>query len=45
MREFFDSLDPIYIRTGMFIIIAIILYVSAKRILNRFYSTLQEQNK
>lgn len=45
MREFFDSLDPIYIRAGAFIIVAIILYVSAKRILNRFYATLQEQNK
>ena len=45
MREFFDSLDPIYLRTGAFIIVAIILYVSAKRILNRFYATLQEQNK
>jgi len=45
MREFFDSIDPIYLRAGTFIIVAIILYVSAKRILNRFYTTLQEQNK
>lgn len=45
MREFFDSINPLYVRAGAFILAAIILYVSAKRILNRFYATLQEQNK
>ena len=45
MQEFINSINPIYIRIAIFIIIAIILYVSAKIILSRFYAVLQEQNK
>lgn len=45
MKEFINSIDPIYIRIAIFIIAAIILYVSAKKILARFYPKLQEQNK
>ncbi len=45
MREFINSIDPIYIRIAIFLIIAILLYVSSKKILNRLYPVLQEQNK
>lgn len=40
MREFIESIDPIYISIVMFIIVAVFLYVSAKKVLNRFYPVL-----
>lgn len=45
MKEFINSIDPIYIRFATFLIIAILLYVSSKKILSRLYPVLQEQNK
>ncbi|MBF7096656.1 mechanosensitive ion channel family protein [Alkalibacter mobilis] len=45
MREFIDSIDPIYIRILTFTISAIVIYIATKRILNKFYSRLQEQDK
>lgn len=45
MRDFIDNINPIYTRGAIFIIIAIFMYVAAKRVLNRFYPVLQEQNK
>lgn len=45
MNGFLDSIDPVYVRIASFVVIALLLYVSAKRILNRFYPMLQEQNK
>ena len=45
MRELIESINPIYTRIAIFIVVAVFLYVAAKRILNRFYPVLQEQNK
>ncbi|WP_409229251.1 mechanosensitive ion channel family protein [Gudongella sp. SC589] len=45
MRELIDSINPIYSRIAIFIVVAVFLYVAAKRVLNRFYPVLQEQNK
>lgn len=45
MRQYLESIDPIYGRIAVFSLIAIVLYISAKRILNRFYPRLQEQDK
>lgn len=45
MRELLNSIDPLLIRIATFIIVAIFLYVSTKKILNRFYPRLQEQDK
>jgi small-conductance mechanosensitive channel len=45
MNEFINSIDPIYIRIAVFLIITILLYISSKKILNRLYPVLQEQNK
>lgn len=45
MREFIESIDPLYIRITVFAISAIFIYITSKRILNRFYSRLQEQDK
>jgi len=45
MREFIDSVNPLYTRIATFAIISILLYVTTKRVLNRFYPILQEQNK
>ncbi|MBV1757677.1 MAG: mechanosensitive ion channel family protein [Dethiosulfatibacter sp.] len=45
MKELINSIDPIYVRIAIFILISIVLYVSTKKILNRFYPLLQEQNR
>jgi small-conductance mechanosensitive channel len=45
MKEFINSIDPIYMRIATFLIVAILLYVSSKKILSRLYPVLQEQNK
>ena len=45
MRDFINSIDPIYIQIVIFLIIAILLYVTSKKILTRLYPVLQEQNK
>jgi small-conductance mechanosensitive channel len=45
MRELIESINPIYTRIAIFIVVAVFLYVAAKRILNRFYPVLQEQEK
>ncbi|WP_422485364.1 mechanosensitive ion channel family protein [Gudongella sp. DL1XJH-153] len=45
MREFIDSINPIYTQVAIFVVVAMVLYVTAKRVLNRFYPVLQEQNK
>lgn len=45
MRELIESINPIYTRLAIFIVVAAFLYVAAKRVLNRFYPVLQEQNK
>lgn len=45
MQELYNSIDPLFFRIAAFIFFAIFLYVSTKKILNRFYPVLQEQNK
>lgn len=45
MREFIDTLDPIVWKIAVFAVVALLLYLTATRILNRFYPRLQEQNK
>lgn len=45
MREFINSVDPFYIRIVVVFTFSILLYISAKKVLNRFYPVLQEQNK
>jgi small-conductance mechanosensitive channel len=45
MRELIESINPIYTRFAIFIVVAAFLYIAAKRILNRFYPVLQEQEK
>ena len=45
MREFLNTIDPMVFRILLFVIVAIVLYVTAKRVLNRFYPRLQEQDK
>ena len=45
MKELIQNIDSIYLRIGMFILFSVFLYVASRKILNRFYPVLQEQNK
>lgn len=45
MREFLNTIDPMVFRILLFVIVAIVLYVTAKRVLNQFYPRLQEKDK
>ena len=45
MREFLNTIDPMVFRILLFVIVVIVLYVTAKRVLNQFYPRLQEQDK
>lgn len=45
MSEFIQSIDPIYSRIALFILFSIFLFTTSKKILNRFYPLLQEQDK
>lgn len=45
MRELINAVDPIYMQIATFIVVAVFLYTFAKKILNRFYPVLQEQDK
>lgn len=45
VRDIINAIDPIYMRIFTFLVTGIVLYISAKKILNRFYPVLQEQNK
>lgn len=45
MSEFIQSIDPIYSRIALFILFSIFLFTTSKKILNRFYPLLQEEDK
>ncbi len=45
MRGVIDSIDPFYMRIVGVFIFSLVLYISAKKVLNKFYPILQEQNK
>lgn len=45
MRAIIDSMDPFYIRIIGVFVFSLVLYITAKKILNKFYPVLLEQNK
>ncbi|MFZ2258133.1 MAG: mechanosensitive ion channel domain-containing protein [Clostridiaceae bacterium] len=45
MREFLNTIDPMVFRILLFVVVVIVLYVTAKRVLNQFYPRLQEKDK